>query len=320
MWLLLAAAPVTGVAAEPAGPTPSSETRLITLGTNGGAILQKARAQPANLLRVNGAYYLVDAGNGVLRQLTLAGVPFTQIHHIFITHNHIDHSADWATLMAHAFVVGGDQPITVYGPAGTEQMRDAFLRFLEPIAATAGRDAPSTKALKRLFRAKDIRAGSIYADENVKVSAIENCHYHFPPASPVMARQKSYAFRFETKDKVIVFSGDTGPCEDKLVSFAAGADFLVHEVIDVEAVLRSLRARPDLHFTPEKWAEVEAHMRDDHSTPEVVGRLAAKAGVKTVILSHVVPGVSGDGAAYVAGVRSYFSGPVVLAEDLMVFD
>ena len=86
-------------------PNPPA-TRVVTLGTQGGPLPSRNRAQPANAVVVNGAVYLVDAGNGVLRQLTLAGLDYRRVSQIFITHNHDDHNADWGTLM------GEDHPIT----------------------------------------------------------------------------------------------------------------------------------------------------------------------------------------------------------------
>ena len=95
--------------AQPANaPARSPTTRLIILGTQGGPRGTAERAQPSNVLIVNDTPYLIDAGNGVVRQLFLAGVPFTSIRHIFITHNHdyygmaagtaylrIEHDAHW---------------------------------------------------------------------------------------------------------------------------------------------------------------------------------------------------------------------------------
>ncbi len=305
-----------GAGAEPPG---QAQVRLITLGTNGGAIPHPGRAQPANLLEVDGRPYLIDAGSGVVRQLTLAGVPLTRVREIFITHHHIDHSADWALLMGHAYVVGQRDPITTFGPPGTVHMRDAFLGFLEPVAATTGRPPPPRPVLEAVFRARDVVPGQVFADDRVRVTAVENCHYHLPPGPTLPIPPRSYGYRFEARGKVVVFSGDTGPCEDRLAPFAKAADLLVHEVIDVPAMLALLKAQPGLSYTPSEWAVIEAHMREDHTTPEQVGRLATRAGVRKVVLTHVVPG-TGDPEVYAAGVRRFFSGPVVVAQDLQVFE
>src|ERR1051326_8109330 len=71
---------------------PPSGVRLITLGTTAGPLPRKDRAQFSNVLIVNGTPYLIDAGDGVARRLVQAGVDFTRIGRVFITHNHGDHT------------------------------------------------------------------------------------------------------------------------------------------------------------------------------------------------------------------------------------
>src|SRR5437764_1421845 len=91
---------------------------------------------------------------------------------------------------------------------------------------TQGGPRPSPE---RVFVAHDIPGpGLVYKDANIKVTAAENCHFHFPKGSPGYGWQQSFAFRFQTPDRVIVFSGDTGACGDAIVNLAKGADILVH--------------------------------------------------------------------------------------------
>ena len=111
-----------------------AETRVITLGTQGGPMPTANRSQPANALVVNDRVYLIDAGNGVARQLVKAGIDHRRVGHIFITHNHDDHNSDWGTLMGYQWATGRRQPTHVYGPAGTEDMLKGFLQFFKPNA------------------------------------------------------------------------------------------------------------------------------------------------------------------------------------------
>ena len=114
---VLAIAVLSCTAATQAEPLPkSSITKLVLLGTQGGPRANAERAQPANLLVVKRINYLIDAGNGVARQLSLAGVTPAAVHTIFITHNHDDRNADWGTLMGLAWSLSSSHPITVYGP------------------------------------------------------------------------------------------------------------------------------------------------------------------------------------------------------------
>ena len=294
----------------------SKVTRLILLGTQGGPRVTGERAEPANLLIVRRQPYLIDAGNGVVRQLALAHFQPPDIHQIFITHNHDDHNADWGTLMGLAWTDGNTAPITVYGPPGTQSMLKGYLQYFAPNAAAHYPESSHVPPADTM-RAQDIAGpGLVYQDGNIRVTAVENCHYHFARGTPGYGWQKSYSFRFQTPDRVIVFSGDTGPCGHVLGSFAKGADILVHEVIDLKAIEQSLKT----NMPPEKFEPLMNHMRTEHSTAEEVGRTASEAGVKLVVLSHIVQGRSGTSDdSYVAGVRKFYSGPVVVGQDLMEF-
>jgi len=322
--LILMAALAAAANAEQARSEPgtSRQTRLILLGTAGGPRGTVDRAQPANLLIVRGTPYLVDAGNGVAHQLDLAGVPFTTIRHIFITHNHDDHDADWGTLMGRSFTAGQHQPMTVYGPRGTEAMREGFLRYFAPNAAAHFLEGAVNIPPEKVILAHDIAGpGLVYQDANIRLTAIENCHYHFSKGSPGYGRQQSFAFRFQTPDRVIVFSGDTGPCGDVMANFARGADILVHEVIDLPAIERSIEARRDGSYAePGQREALMNHMRTEHSTADEIGRVAQAAGVKQVVLTHIVSGPApATDADYIAAVRRHFAGPVVVGRDLMEF-
>src|SRR5579864_5497421 len=77
---------------KPSSSSSKTGTRLITLGTRGGPIPMVGRAQSSNILIVNGAFYIVDAGEGVTRRLTRAGIAIRDIDNIFITHPHSDHT------------------------------------------------------------------------------------------------------------------------------------------------------------------------------------------------------------------------------------
>jgi ribonuclease BN (tRNA processing enzyme) len=305
------------------GAPPKPVTRLITLGTQGGPRGSADRSQPSNVLIVNGKPYVIDAGNGVAGQLLRAGVPFTSIRQIFITHNHDDHNADWGTLMGRAWTSGQYEPMTVYGPRGTESMRKGFLQYFAPNAAAHYLEGAVNVPPAKVILAHDIPGpGLVYQDGNIRVTAVENCHYHFSKGSPGYGWQQSFAFRFQTPDRVIVFSGDTGPCGDVLVKFAAGADILVHEVIDLEAIEAALAARTadGSNSLPGQREALMNHMRTEHTTAEEVGRVAAAAGVKMLVLTHIVPGtLPDDESRYTEPIRRSYKGPVVVAHDLMEF-
>src|SRR5262249_39629893 len=140
----------------------------------------------------------------------------------------------------------------------------------------------------------DVGIGMVYKDANVTVKAVENSHFHFPKGSPGFGKYKSYSYRFETPDRTIVFTGDTGPSQ-AVAELAKGADMLVSEVSYLSPDdAKALRVR---NGTWDKMSQEEQkgflrHMVEEHLTPAEVGKLAAKAGVKTVLLTHIAN--SGD--------------------------
>ena len=74
-------------------------TKLILLGTGGGPRPRKASSGSAQVVVRNGVAYVIDCGDGVARQLAFAGVPLPSLRHIFITHQHSDHTADYGNLI-----------------------------------------------------------------------------------------------------------------------------------------------------------------------------------------------------------------------------
>lgn len=317
---LIAAAilPVSAVGA-PARAEAATKTRLILLGTGGGPTPLPNRNQPANVLLVNDEPYVIDAGNGVARQLMLAGIGVHRVGKIFVTHHHDDHNADMGTLMGLAWSNGRVTPSDAYGPPGTEAMIEAYIDYFRPnaevrLAFSGGKTDPAT-----LFRGHDVAAsGPVYEDDNVKVTCVENIHYpnqgHHGSEHHI-----SFSYRFETPDSVIVFSGDTA-ASDELVTLAKDADVLVHEVINAERTAELFEKKfADQGRSPEEAKRVIAAVISIHTPLEDVGKIAQKAGVKTVVLNHFVPGADpGDtDEGWAAGVRKHFSGEIIVGRDLM---
>ena len=291
-----------------------AQTRVITLGTQGGPMPTKTRSQPANALLVGDRVYLIDAGNGVARQLVKAGIDHRRVGHIFITHNHDDHNSDWGTLMGYQWATGRRQPTTVYGPAGTEAMLKGFLEFFKPNARIRMADSKGMTPPENLFKAQDYKGnGEVYKDDLVTVTVAENCHYTKDGAG-ASGLDHSYSLRFQTPDKVVVFSGDTGNCP-AVAALAKGADLLVHEVIDLDLIEKAMTAQ----LPPGLAQAFMRHMREEHTTAEDVGRLAKAAGVKQVVFTHIIPGADEPDSVYLEPLKKHFDGPATVARDLQSF-
>jgi ribonuclease BN (tRNA processing enzyme) len=282
--------------------TATPRTRIVFLGTKGGPRIGLNAANPANLVVVNDTPFVIDCGAGVSHQLVAAGVPIPSVKYIFISHHHSDHNLEYGNLVYNAWAAGLSTPIHSFGPKGIEDMTRTYWELnkfdVETRIADEGRPDPRT-----LLIAKDITDdGVVLQTPDVKVTAFRTPH---PPIVD------NFAYKFETPDGTIVFSSDTA-YNPKLAEFAEGADVLVHEALYVPAVDR-------LVIKTKNGATLKKHLLDSHTTTEDVGRIAAQAGVKVLVLSHFVPGddpeVTDDD--WTRDVKKNFSGRIIVARDLM---
>jgi ribonuclease BN (tRNA processing enzyme) len=329
--LVIAAAtmvPVTAAVhakAESSG-SKASATQVITLGTGGGPAYRDKRAMSSNAVVVGKDVYLVDTGDGLMHRYASAGLDVGQVKAVFITHHHFDHNGDLGALLtfrwlANDLIGAQSPPLPVIGPpltVGFVQHLAAAFRPTELAPVTIGGTEPGPIALT--VNAMDLPGDLlepkvIYRDDKVTVTAVLNNHYHYQAGSASDRNARSYAFRFDTADRSIVFTGDTGP-SPRVEALAKGADILVAEVIDLPSIERQWRSRDG-----SDGAQVDAliaHLRQDHLTPKDVGKMASSAKVGTVVLNHLVPGWDDetDPEIYARDVRHHFNGRVVVANDL----
>lgn len=295
-------------------------TRLITLGTSGGPNPRGRRAQSSNLLIVNGALYVIDAADGVSRRLAKAGINIREIGTIFLTHHHDDHTAGLGTLMSIAWDQQRTKPINVYGPPRTEDLVKAAVQYFTISAEIRIADGGRTVPIAQVFLGHDVGTGIVYQDANIKVTAVENSHYDFHKGA-ASGKHKSYSYRFETPHRVIVFTGDTGP-SDAVTELAKDADLLVTETSSFgDRKQRFIKTGQWQAMTPTEQEGITRQATQGHMGLEIVGKLAARAKVKNLVLSHLTARADGsdDYTAWVDEVKKHFSGQVLVAKDLMEF-
>lgn len=307
-------------------------TTITLLGTKGGTPDPSGRrAQSSTLLTVNGVHYLIDAGDGVVPRLIKAGVPPYTVRKVFLTHRHLDHTAGLTAFMSESWFNGWffhdkyymDRSTTkpfveIYGSPDTSTLFEGSMKFLSVYALDADAMGSGTMKLPpEVFSVRTIeKPGAFFNDGTVKVTAIENTHFtHFGIPMPGFA----FAYRFDTPSGSVVFTGDSGPSEN-ITKLAEGADVLVSEVLDFKLLTTESSEGVGIAKAPNQEA-IRYHMERRHLSPEEVGKMAAKANVKLVILSHVVPGDVSPKyfVEFVAAVKKYFSGPVILGQDLFQY-
>jgi ribonuclease BN (tRNA processing enzyme) len=280
----------------------STKTRLILLGTGGGPRPRKASSASAQVIVSNKIAYVIDCGNGVARQLAFANVPLTGLRHIFVTHHHSDHNADYGNLIWLAWASGLSTRVDTWGPPPLESMTKLFFQMNAFDIDTRIKNEGRVPLEPLVHVHERSEGGQVMQDENVRVTATLVDH---PPVVP------AFAYRFDAADRSIVISGDTRPC-DNLLKLARGADVLVHSALYVPGVDRLVARVPN---APALKASILAHQ----TSAEDAGRAAQAAGVKTLVLSHLVPADDPEitDQMWIDAARTYFRGPIIVGKDLL---
>src|SRR5688572_3401353 len=234
-------AALAGAAAGAAWPWPSrlfaqsGKSRLILLGTGGGPRPRKASSGSAQVLVVNNAAYVVDCGDGVARQLAFANIPLPSLRHVFITHHHSDHTADYGNLLLLAWTAGLRTRVDTWGPPPLEKITRLFFEMNEADISTRTADEGRVPLAPLVHVHEQREGGLVMEDEHVKVTATLVRHEPVVPA---------FGYRFDMRDRSIVISGDTAFSEN-LIALAKGADVLVHEALYAPALDRLIANVPN---------------------------------------------------------------------------
>jgi ribonuclease BN (tRNA processing enzyme) len=280
----------------------ASGTKLILLSTGGGPRPRKASSGSAQVIVCNGLAYVVDCGDGVARQLAFAGVPLPSLRHVFITHQHSDHTADYGNLILLAWTAGLTSRVDTWGPPPLARMTNLFfdMNAADIRTRVANEGRVQLAPLVHVHELQD--GGAVMADDNLKVTSTLVDHAPVVPA---------FAFRFDARDRSIVISGDTAPSRN-LTELAAGADVLVHSVMFPSAVDRLVARVPNA-------ATLKASILQHQTSAEDAGRVAQQAGVKTLVLSHFVPPDDSEltDAMWMDAARRHFRGRVIVGKDLL---
>lgn len=245
------------------------QATVIILGT-GTPNPDPERSGPAVAVVVNGSTYLVDAGAGVMRRAAAAALKYQlpalrarAVDVVFLTHLHSDHTVGLTDVIHTGWVDERAVPLRLFGPRGTKEMAEHLTRaYAKDIRIRTEGDQPHTPDGWRVA-ATDIKPGVVYQDSNVTVTAIAVPHTNWDQA---------FGYRFQTRDRVFVISGDTRPT-DALVTACNGCDVLVHEGYSAER----LKAR-----TPD-W---QRYHNGSHTSTVELAALAARARPGILVLYH----------------------------------
>jgi ribonuclease Z len=251
-------------------------------------------AGPSNAIVFGDKWFVVDAGRGTTMRIAATDLKYANLRGVFLTHLHSDHTAGLPDLFNTSWQFGRKTvPLELYGPKGTKRLADAMLEFFAEDIHLRRDLLEKHPAAGATIRTHIVREGVVYDDGEVKVTAFVVDH------KPV---RYAFGYRFEAGGKSIVISGDTRPTEN-LVKFAKGADVLV-----LEAYL------PE-HFDKVDTPEVAARLKSYHTSAEEAGQLAARAGVKTLVLTHLIPADAEE--TFRERAARHFRGEIVVGRDLL---
>jgi len=285
--------------------------KLTMVGSSGGIALDVSnvnRAGPSVLVDVDGELLLFDVGRSAHPNILRAGYAPSSIEHVFVTHLHSDHGVGLPDLVLSQWIASGKNHWNVYGPEGTLHLIDGLFgddgAYRADIVSRS--EGPARRGLIEPRIGKPLgRPGfnvTEIAEPGVVCSGSDwEVRASFAPkhSQPLLA---SIAYRVESSQGSVVITGDTGPHED-VVEFARGCDVLVHDC--------TILARTGFYTN-----------RLTHTDPKSLGWVAAQAGVKTVIGTHIALRYDHPEtlASYPGLVAESFSGQFLVAEDLLQLD
>jgi ribonuclease BN (tRNA processing enzyme) len=279
-------------------------TRVILLGTKGGPTVSSTtgRTNSATAILIDDVPYLIDCGYGVSRQLVSAGITLNRLRYVFITHHHSDHNLEYGPLLYNAWAAAQGTIIDAYGPSGLAKLTKDFFEYERFDIETRLTDEGYSDLRKQVRVHEFDRNGLVMQNDDVTITS---CRVRHPPIT------QSYAYRFDAKDRSVVISGDTAYAPE-LAEFAKGADILIHEAMYLPGIEKLISQAPGA-------TRLREHLLASHTSTEDVGRIAAHAGVKTLVLSHLVPGndPSITDEQWAEGVRKHFNGRIIVGKDLM---
>ena len=279
------------------------ENKVVLFGTKGGPRLIKGGSWPtSSALVLNDKVYIIDAGLGVTRQFIEAGFTYDQLETVFITHHHSDHNLELGGLVYTSWVGAPAHHIKLFGPYGLNRLMTNFIDSQAFDIDIRVHDE-GLNDIRNCFSCHEFTEGVVFEDDHLIVQALRVKH---PPVTDC------FALKFETETAKIVFGADTAYFPP-LAEFARDADILVHEAMHLGGAKQICDMLKDTK--PKLWD----HFMASHTPCEDVGRIAASANCKTLVVNHFVPeiGFRVSKDEFETAIRSTFAGNLVLGKDLL---
>lgn len=278
----------------------------VTLLGTGTPMFNPARACSSTLVTAGDKTFIVDTGRGFYDNLAAAGRQDVDV--ALFTHFHSDHIADFGELLVSRTIAGATHPLPTIGPTGVTKVVDGLTTAYE-LDLGYRRDHHGDKYSSAGASAQVIEAepGVVYDRDRVKVTMFEVDH---KPVSPAVG------YRFEFQDQIIVISGDT-IMVPAMIEQSRGANILVHDTMNKDMVKAGLAGIKEAN---PRMGAMGDEMMEYHADRMEVARIAQEAGVKKLVLTHLVPSIPPDDgmeALFMQGMDEIYSGTIIAGRDGM---
>jgi ribonuclease Z len=292
----------------------------IALCGTGSPLPNPSRAGPCNVVIAGKHIFIVDIGEGGGRNINMMGIPLGRIEGVLLTHFHSDHIDGMGPLMMNRWVSGtNNSPLPVHGATGVEQvvagfngayMIDNSYRTGHHGAAIAPPSGAGGTAMP--FALPEAGKGDmavVLEKDGLKITAFRVDHGPVEPA---------VGYRFDYKGRSIVISGDTKKSAS-LIAASKGADVLVHEALQPKLVATMTAGLEKKGV--KNMAQITRDILNYHASPEDAAESAKEAGVKQLVLSHIVPSIPSKFfyPAFLGDAGKRYGGLIVVGEDGMIF-
>ena len=278
----------------PEGTIDTQELSVTIIGS-GNPQYNPERSGPSALVQFGDVKFLVDMGNGTRAHLEELG--YTRRNSpdaLLLTHHHLDHNEEFIPMVHQKLMASGE--FLVAGPAPIKTMTDYVSEFYKEDLSyrmkNKGKvfDADKTNAL-----VKELEGNDSFSYKDVKISYTEVPHSIY-----------TLAYRFDVDGKSIVISGDLSYTPN-LPKLAKGADVLV---IDCQIIREGAKNRSQGNKSNGKTNNTA------HASISDGAKMAAEAGVKTLIVTHLSSATI-DEEATKATIAQQFNGNIIIAEDFL---
>lgn len=282
----------------------------------GSPLPNASRAGACTAVIAGKRIFVVDAGEGGARNITLMGIPNGMVERLFLTHFHSDHMDGLGPMMLLRWTgAAATSPLPVHGPAGVEAViagfNMAYAQDNQYRTAHHGAEAtpPSGAGATAIPFALNADSVVVFDQGGLKVTAFRVDH---DPVSPAVG------YRFDYKGRSAVLSGDTAKSA-VLERVSKGADLLLHEALQPRLVGKMTDAFDAKGI--KGTAKITRDILDYHASPEEAAESAQKAGVRQLVLTHIVPTIPSPFfyPAFLGRASDRFEGDIVIGEDGMLF-